>query len=130
VKKLHERLIIAGLATLLVGYFVYQVAYGTNESSYKWGYRQGKLEYSNCTSIDNGCGTADTSCFSPIHIATGVGTTHYRDTPHYEIMTNKTACMNGYIHAWNHICDPIKSKNRGLNCPITGYRPEDQGSFY
>jgi hypothetical protein len=37
--KKTERIAIIGLAAFLVGYFAYQVAYGTNESDYRYGYK-------------------------------------------------------------------------------------------
>jgi len=40
-----EKLALIGLSALLIGYGFYQVVYGTNESSYKYGYEQGKLEW-------------------------------------------------------------------------------------
>jgi hypothetical protein len=43
-KKMIERIAVFALAAFLVGYFVYQVAYGTNESSYKYGFG-GLLKY-------------------------------------------------------------------------------------
>jgi hypothetical protein len=39
-KKLYERLIMAGGIGALVAIFFYQVAYATNESSYQFGYRE------------------------------------------------------------------------------------------
>ena len=46
--KKTERIAIIGLAAFLVGYFAYQVAYGTNESDYRYGYKDGLWEYHDC----------------------------------------------------------------------------------
>jgi len=43
-QKRIERIAVFALAAFLVGYFIYQVAYGTNESSYKFGYQMGSLK--------------------------------------------------------------------------------------
>jgi len=50
-----ERIAAIGLAVFLVGYFCYQVAYGTNESSYKWVFKLGKEGVSNCKDSDADC---------------------------------------------------------------------------
>ena len=103
----------------MVGTTTTQLAHATNESSYKCGYKEGQVEWVKCTTDDDDCGTATESCFSPISISVGIGTVHYHDIEHYDIMTNKTACIDGFIHAWNHMCDPVKAKHNGVDCPTT-----------
>lgn len=76
-----------------------QVAHATDESSYEYGYKMAQVDYRDCLAADNGCGTVTTACFSS--------------------MTNNTACIDGYVHGWNHVCDPVKAKENDLNCPTT-----------
>jgi hypothetical protein len=69
--------------------FFGQVAYATNESSYKDGYLNGKGGYIDCIGYDNMCGTANDYCFNK-----------YKS----DIVTNTTACIQGFIDSWNQIC--------------------------
>jgi hypothetical protein len=77
------------------------LAYATNEneSSYKYGYKEAQVEWDNCTAPDDGCGTVTTDCFSPT--------------------TDKTACVDGFVDGWNHVCDPVKAKENVIPCPTT-----------
>jgi len=37
-------------------------------------------------------------------------------------MTNTTACINGYVHAWNHVCNQKQAKDwphDEVPCPTT-----------
>ena len=54
-KRLVERVGMGAVIAAFVAYFCYPVAYGTNESSYKYGYGQGKSEWGNCTDFDADC---------------------------------------------------------------------------
>lgn len=87
-----------------------QLAYATNESSYKFGFQQGKTQYSQCTyrgDEDEPCDSGYSSC---------TGTWNNAIT----IVTNVTACIDGYIHAWNHVCNPAQTKtwpNNEVPCP-------------
>jgi hypothetical protein len=100
-KKTIERIAVFALAAFLVGYFVYQVAYGTNESSYKYGFGQGKDEFTNCQDFDADCTAAPDDCQSPvISYDKNITTGYYSiEVKNYDIMTNKTACMDGYSQA-------------------------------
>jgi len=75
----------------------------TNESSYKYGYSAGKTEWQSCafTNGDGDCSAAFDSCAHPIHFFNG--TTVYNSQPGYSDITNITACVHGYLHAWNHV---------------------------
>ena len=37
-------------------------------------------------------------------------------------MTNKTACIDGYVHGWNHVCDKATAKDNEVLCPTTPER--------
>ena len=98
--KRTERIITIGLAVGLVAYFCYQVAYGTNEGSYQWGYKSGSEGYE-CSNYDadcdNGLGTCDIGAKLSYGIVTPPG------VPHLEgIVTNKTACLDGFVNGWKH----------------------------
>jgi len=113
-KRTVERIATIGLAAFLVAIFCYQVAYGTNESSYKYGYGQGKSEWGNCTDFDADCSDGlDSDCHSPVTYYAKNETSGYQDIPiiHYDIMTNTTACIDGYVHAWNHVCNQKHAKD-------------------
>lgn len=87
-----------------------QLAHATNESSYKFGFQQGKTQYSQCTyrgDEDEPCDSGYSSC---------TGTWNNAIT----IVTNVTTCIDGYIHAWNHVCNPAQAKtwpNNEVPCP-------------
>ena len=87
-----------------------QATHATNESSYQYGYKQGKNEYLNCLDSDADCFTATNDCQS---------------------VTNQTACIDGYIQAWNKVCDPVKTShwpNNEVPCP-TDIRHEPLSGF-
>ena len=93
--------------------------FATNKSSYLYGESRGKIQYNNCIAPDDGCGIPDESCHSPISKSVGDGTPRYHEVDHYDIMTNKTACVSGFLAGWNHICDPVKARQDVLYCPLT-----------
>jgi hypothetical protein len=47
-KKHAERIATIALAAFLVGMFIFQVAHASNESDYKYGFKEGKGEYQQC----------------------------------------------------------------------------------
>jgi hypothetical protein len=88
--------VFTGLVLVLV------FTHTTNESSYKYGYEQGKSEWGNCTDFDADCSDGLSDCRSPVTYYVKNETSGYQDIPiiHYDIMTNTTACIDGYVHAW------------------------------
>lgn len=106
---------------------VYGQPYITNEGSYKYGYEYGKQEWSSCTyPADKYGNTEDCTPGGDIGSNDIVGSV-YNSTigEHMQVslghVGNFTACMHGYIHAWNHVCDPIEAKKAdlGYGCPTT-----------
>jgi len=101
--KRTERIITAGMVAALVAYFCYQVAYGTNESSYQWGYKSGREGYE-CSNYDadcdNGLGTCDIGAKLSYGIVTPPGVPHLEGS-----VTNKTACLDGFVNGWKHWCN-------------------------
>jgi hypothetical protein len=100
------------------------LAYATNESSYKYGYGQGKSEWTDCTNFDADCSDGLSDCQSPVTTYAKNSTSGYYDirTDHYDIVTNTTACIDGYVHAWNHVCNQKQARvwsNDGVPCPTT-----------
>src|SRR5215469_3151988 len=96
--KKTERIAIIGLAAFLVGYFAYQAAYGTNESDYKYGYKDGLGEYHHCY-INHICAVSEdiyTAACEP-------GGLNLGSTPVYHV-DNETACQHGYNHGWIKEC--------------------------
>jgi hypothetical protein len=93
-----EKLALIGLVAILVGYGIYQTAYGTNESSYKIGYHYGFDSYACSTnphSPDKGCDGPDPSQANIVSICSGVGN---------PAITNSTACIDGYYNGFVHWC--------------------------
>ena len=75
----------------------------TNKSSYQYGYKTGKSEFNNCQT-DADCFGAQNDCQSPI--TTSVKKSGYWiSAQRYDIVTNKTACMDDYSHGWEHSCE-------------------------
>jgi hypothetical protein len=103
------------LATMALTPTIVSFAKGTNESSYKYGFEQGKAEWGNCMGFGADCHDALTDCQSPVTYYKNE-TTEHKDIP---IMTNTTACIDGYIHAWNHICKQPQAKDNNVHCPTT-----------
>jgi hypothetical protein len=78
----------------LVAVFFYQVAYGTNESSYKYGYSNGIGNYETCTG--GGSGSEDCSLAMLPMLTCG---SHYYNL-HVTNLTNSTACVDGFVNGW------------------------------
>jgi hypothetical protein len=78
------------LAAFLVGYFAYQVAYGTNESSYQYGFSMaGFARGSGCDDTDGDCEpSAVTNC----------------NTTAASNVTDQTACVDGFVNGWRSHC--------------------------
>ena len=62
ISKRTNRILLGLAVVALVAIFFYQIAYGTYESSYQWGYKSGREGYE-CSNYDadcdNGLGTCD-----------------------------------------------------------------------
>lgn len=52
------------------------------------------------------------------HVFVRNQTTGLLDQSNSVIVTNQTACSDGYIHAWNHVCDQDKARKFSLDCPL------------
>ncbi|MGC2685579.1 MAG: hypothetical protein WA323_27290 [Candidatus Nitrosopolaris sp.] len=71
---------------LLLAIICYQVAYGTNESSYKYGYNAGRNNpYSGCLYFDGDCDDA-------VHDSCQLWN------------TVTSACVDGFVNSWKHWC--------------------------
>lgn len=93
----------------MLGGTTMQLAHATNESSYKWGYEQGKNEWFTCDA-GGSCVTAVEDCHaSPTAPATSPANTQ---------VTNETACVHGFIHAFNRYCKPTEA-GEYPSCPTT-----------
>jgi hypothetical protein len=114
-------LVFAVVAIILPTAGIASHVYGTNESSYKYGYQNGKDEWTNCTDFDADCNDGLSDCQSPVITYDKNMTTGYQDIEikHYNIMTNQTACIDGYVHAWNHVCKQPQAKDNSVHCPTT-----------
>ncbi|MFZ0514846.1 MAG: hypothetical protein WAM14_24805 [Candidatus Nitrosopolaris sp.] len=97
-KRTVERIATIGLAAFLVGMFCYQVAYGTNESSYRLGLKYGYDKYQKC----------DTTCMNLDALGSECYTSPYVD--------NMTACNDGYAHAWIH-----EGQTQVATCILSGH---------
>ncbi|MGA9150521.1 MAG: hypothetical protein WBZ36_08080 [Candidatus Nitrosopolaris sp.] len=67
-----------------------QLAHATNETSYKFGFQQGKIQYSQCTyrgDEDEDCQDRSSSCTGTWNNAT-------------RTVTNVTACVDGFVNDW------------------------------
>jgi hypothetical protein len=101
-----------------------QIAHADNESSYKHGYQEGKSEWHSCASTDGegDCSTAHDSCVNTVYYRDNI--TGQFDIPyHWEVapgVDNVTACIHGYVHSWNKVCDLDKGNAREekLTCPL------------
>jgi hypothetical protein len=85
----------------------------------------GKSEWQSCalTNGEGDCTIAHDVCSNPIM---GIG--HAFDHGQYvqEMVnlgrvSNMTACIHGYVHAWNHLCTTKGAEKEDLTCPL----PED-----
>jgi hypothetical protein len=99
-----------------------QVVHATNESSYKYGYKEGLGEFANCDDGEADCTAAPDDCQPTVYISTdgdvkgipvfpadidihnaSYGYFHYYILKN-EPVTNKTACIDGFSHAWENSC--------------------------
>jgi hypothetical protein len=102
------------------------LAFATNESSYKYGYGQGKSEWKDCIISDSECSDGLSDCKIPV-VTLAKNSQGFYDASkpinHYDIVTNKTACIDGYVHGWNHLCNhkqAVKAwSDDGVPCPTT-----------
>lgn len=64
----------------------------TNESAYQFGYAQGRDSW-NCynNNADAGCFMGKNACTSTITNAA-------------KVVTNQTACIDGFVNGWNKVC--------------------------
>jgi hypothetical protein len=98
-----EKILTLVLVGILIGYGWYQVAYGSNESDYRIGYKDGLASYQYCSANHN-CNVSEN-----LHDSSCVPTKNLKLT-HYAIelglfnMGNETACNHGYFHGWIHEC--------------------------
>jgi len=100
VSKRTNRICLGLAIAGLVGIFMYQVCYATNESSYQWGYKSGREGYE-CSNYDadcdNGLGACDIGAKLSYGIVTPPGVPHLEGS-----VTNKTACLDEYVNGWKH----------------------------
>src|SRR5215813_4054537 len=88
-KKTIERIAVFALAAFLVGYFAYQVAYGTNESDYKFGFKVGLRDYYECRN-QSSCKPTLPEQVNTVMITAGE--------------VSQTPYAHGYHHGWVHAC--------------------------
>jgi hypothetical protein len=89
VSKRTNRICLGLAVAALVAIFCYQVGYGTNESSYQWGYKSGREGYE-CSDYDADCNNGLGSCDIAAKLSYGIVTPP--GVPHLEgSVTNKTA---------------------------------------
>jgi hypothetical protein len=92
VSKRTNRLCMGLAVAALVAIFFYQVAYATNESSYKYGWSYADFRHrSACDDTDGDCDpSAVSNCSTPYANST--------------IVTNQTACIDGFVNSWRSQC--------------------------
>jgi hypothetical protein len=109
------------MSPTLVGIMQLQQAYATNESSYKYGFQAGKSEWQSCayTNGEGDCTAAHDYCSDWIRGSVYNATIGYDMQTYLGHVSNVTACVDGYVHAWNHVCDPVKAKKADtMPCPL------------
>jgi hypothetical protein len=91
-----------------------------------YGKKQGKYDWQSCTSLadkDGNFGTCDGPSFSCNPDNSHVYVRNQTDGLLYQSnlvqVTNQTACVDGYIHGWNHVCDQKKARDSHQDCPLT-----------
>jgi hypothetical protein len=104
--------------TLAVGFVLataqIAIANATNKSSYMYGHKQGKFEWENCTTPEADCNIGLDDC--PI----GPKLFYVNAVPHVVgVVTNVTACVNGYIDGWNKVCNQSAASEYTVLCPTT-----------
>ena len=113
------------LLTLAVGFVLtVQTAFATNESSYQYGYKQGKYGWADCTDFDADCSTGLDHCNSAVQPVGSMLTPQSQKVhnSNENVMTNKTACVHGYINGWNDVCNQTQARswpNNEVTCPTT-----------
>jgi hypothetical protein len=117
---MHRKyVLVVPLVLALVGSIsVVGIAHATNESSYKYGYFGGKSEWDSCAHTDGegDCTAAFDYCANPTTWANGTVAYNVGQSD----PTNITACIHGYVHAWNHFCDPVVAKKADtMSCPLS-----------
>lgn len=100
----HMNAIVLLLPLLLLVAITPAVAHATNESSYRYGFKQGEVIYHICiTDFGDKCLDGTQVCLGHVD--------------------NQTACIDGYVNGWDHVCDPIKVKVKdgppSFACPTT-----------
>jgi hypothetical protein len=95
------RRIAIGLAGFLISYFCYQVVYGTNDSSYKYGYDAGLQTYECLTEnthyLAGNCDNFPSNSDVNIDCVSLANTSGGQDT-------NSTTCHDGFVAGWHHWC--------------------------
>ncbi len=111
--------------TLAVGFVLTaQTAFATNESSYQYGYKQGKYGWADCTDFDADCSTGLDHCNSAVQPVGSMLTPQSQKVhnSNENVMTNKTACVHGYISGSNDVCNQTQARswpNNEVTCPTT-----------
>jgi hypothetical protein len=92
----YRKLLLAGMLVFLIIWFGYQVAFGTNESSYRMGFTQAATDWG-ClgTPSDKPGEDCGYGYFNPTDDVC------YASNPHVD---NVTACDDGYIAGYVHWC--------------------------
>jgi hypothetical protein len=99
----YQKMILAAILVLTAVIFCYQLAYGTNEGLYQWGYKSGREGYE-CSNYDANCNNGLGSCDIGAKLSYGIVTPP--GVPHLEgSVTNKTACLDGYVNGWKRWCN-------------------------
>lgn len=100
-----------------------QQATRTNEGSYLYGYNGGKSEWDSCAHTDGegDCTFAHNYCSNPIEATSPVYDAKHYGYPMVNLgyVSNMTACIHGYAHAWNHFCDHVSAKKADEPCPLS-----------
>jgi hypothetical protein len=91
---------IIPLVLVLVDLVGAQYAHATNESSYKYGYKDGYDTY-------NGCGGDTADCDWPDNFAAVHDCERGANDNN---VTNSTACFDGFINGWKHWCNDVDPK--------------------
>src|SRR5215469_8014768 len=90
-----ERVLTIVLLGIIVGYGAFQIAYGTNESDYKYGHELGKADYQQCSNTN--------TCTVSENLLTYQCAHHNAFVLRYN-PDNETACNHGHFHGWIHEC--------------------------
>jgi hypothetical protein len=97
---------------LIIPILLVPLAYATNESDYKHGYKAGLWEYHRCY-IGHFCAVSENVFSSDCSTAPTNLVMLYKPVgPPMHYVQNVTACNDGYNHGWIKEC----LKNGGVNC--------------